>query len=524
MNYSDKTGAGTPYPQMKKEALPDVSWENTKKAKKVYSSLEFALAILCLVLGYAFNKFVIGGKSPWIMSLVMLSAACVFVFFTLRLGGKINGAVAVYLAGAAVFSLSFVLCSSAEILFFCGAGAVFCLMLAIHKSFDEKIEKYPGVFFDADSIKALFAKPFSSFASIFSALFSKAENKAKASKAFLWTLLGLVVSIIPTAIVVSILSYDEGFASIISGMKLENIDFGAHIVSIIFAFPIAMYVFGLWDSSLSGKLASFDAENSKRVKSKIRCIPVPVVIAAVTPILIVYVIFFFSQLDYYVSAFKGELAGGYEIYSAFAREGFFELCAVSVINAAMVAFMYYFMKRKEKAILMRIYTIVISLFTLVLIATAISKMYLYIEAYGLTVTRVYTTAFMIVLALVFLFLIVRMITKRFNFVFCSLIAASLVLASFAVFDAPALISHYNTEKIIEGKNWTLDIGYYEDLGAAAVPDAVRIAENCSGKNRREAQKFLSSYSETLNEEDRGSFYMSIPEIKAKKALAGWKDE
>ena len=64
-------------------------------------------------------------------------------------------------------------------------------------------------------------------------------------------------------------------------------------------------------------------------------LPRALLCAAVTPILAVYVIFFISQWSYYVSAFTNVLPADLT-YAAYAREGFFQLCGVSALNAAML--------------------------------------------------------------------------------------------------------------------------------------------------------------------------------------------
>lgn len=504
----------SPYEQ--KQCIP---YSAEPKKKRVFNTAEIVLAVICIVFGYTFNKFVIDGNSPWIMTLIMVSVAVLAVVFEACLGGKINSASIGFALAAAVFSLAFVLCSETSIVVLCALASLFSLVMSIHKTFDKEVEKIPGVFFDFDCVKALFAKPFASFGDLFAAIFSRGgEKKKKTPRLVFWVLIGLILSIIPTVIVVSLLSYDEAFNELISKIQFDNADFWTHVVCFVFGVPIAMYAFGLWMSSVDRKLKGFNQDSSKTVKSKIRFIPAPVIIAMITPVLIVYIVFFFSQFDYYVSAFSGQLAEGYEVYSKFAREGFFQLCTVTVINAFMCGIMYYFMKRKENSILMKIYTIVISLFTLILIATAFSKMYLYITYYGLTVNRVYTALFMLVEALIFIFLIVRMFVKRFNFTIAYVICTSVVLAAFAVLNAPAMISHFNTEKVLSGESWVLDVEYYEQLGAAAVPDALRIEEYCTGANRAEAKKFLDNYKISLEEENESSLCMTLPEIKAANSL------
>jgi hypothetical protein len=100
--------------------------------------------------------------------------------------------------------------------------------------------------------------------------------------------------------------------------------------------------------------------------------------AAALPILVIYCIFFASQGKVYLSAFSGVLPQNFS-YAEYAREGFFQLCSVSIINLIIIVAVITFMKKKTKAasVLLKIVSLIFSVFTLVLIATAIAKLVMY---------------------------------------------------------------------------------------------------------------------------------------------------
>ena len=122
---------------------------------------------------------------------------------------------------------------------------------------------------------------------------------------------------------------------------------------------------------------------------------------------VVYLFFFVSQWDYYLSAFTGKLPEGVVNYAEYARSGFFELCTVSAINLVIITAIALFMKRSGNGekIFLRIVSALFSVMTLVLIGTALAKMYLYIDRFGLTVKRLLSSWLMIVIALIFVFVI-----------------------------------------------------------------------------------------------------------------------
>ena len=111
----------------------------------------------------------------------------------------------------------------------------------------------------------------------------------------------------------------------------------------------------------------------------------------------------FPSLSYFTGAFSNILPDGFS-YSSYAREGFFQLCAVTVINALVILCGDVFCRRREGRThaSVRSFITVLCVFTLGLIATAVSKMAMYIGIYGLTKLRVYTTWFMALLALLFM--------------------------------------------------------------------------------------------------------------------------
>ncbi len=64
---------------------------------------------------------------------------------------------------------------------------------------------------------------------------------------------------------------------------------------------------------------------------------------------------------------------------------------------------------------MQAFIIALSLFTVLLIAIAISKLVMYIDIYGLSVTRVYAAWFIVLIAIFFVLVILREFMPEFRF-------------------------------------------------------------------------------------------------------------
>lgn len=490
--------------------------------KRSYTTRETAIAVFMLVAGYFYIRLFVNAESRIGKTLfVFLLTASSAVFINL-LGKRITACAALSGAVCLAFGISYTLCPPGA------SGLISAIIIHlsyiyfIYKCFDSSIEGAPGILFDFEIAKAAFSYPFSSFGAIFPAVFAPRRKKSgKNSKIALYVILGLLVSIIPTIIIAGLLSYDESFAELIG--NIGDIDLSEYIISAIFGLPAAMYLFGLWISSVDRKHPNFNEAHCRNIRSKYRVAPTAAVISAVTPILIVYALFFFSQLSYFTSAFSGKLPEGYS-FSAYARSGFFELCAVTLINTAILAAMYLFTKRKNALKNdggIKAYIILICLSNLILIATAISKMLLYINTYGLTLLRVYTTWFMLTLALVFAVYIVSLLVKKIKIVPTALAIILIMSGAAALSNVPKLVSSYNTERIMSGEVLNLDEDYFDELGAAAVPDAVRLekSDKASETTKSAATHFLDRYKAHLKVKDSDCiFSFNVTDAAAEEAL------
>ena len=126
----------------------------------------------------------------------------------------------------------------------------------------------------------------------------------------------------------------------------------------------------------------------------------------------------FSQTAYFFSAFSGILPTGYEFTIAeYARRGFFETEAIAFINLLLMGGILWKSVRRENGelnpILKGIMTF-ISIFTVLFIITALSKMVMYISEYGLTVLRLCTSVFMIATAVVIVAFIIRVFNPELD--------------------------------------------------------------------------------------------------------------
>jgi hypothetical protein len=154
-------------------------------------------------------------------------------------------------------------------------------------------------------------------------------------------------------------------------------------------------------------------------------------------------------------------------YAEYARRGFFELCTVAGINLAVLT-VAHLVARRESVRVLRAETVALCLFTLLLIVTALSKMVMYINVYGLTQLRVYTTWFMLVLFFIFAVIAVRQF-KKFNAFRVLLTGFVILFLALNYGNIDGRIAAYNIDRYKNATLESLDVEALSRLSEAAVP-------------------------------------------------------
>lgn len=217
------------------------------------------------------------------------------------------------------------------------------------------------------------------------------------------------------------------------------------------------------------------------------------ILSFMSAISLCYLFYLFSQLAYFFSAFKGFLPDGEITYAQYARKGFFEMCVIAVINFVLVSAAMLLAKKQEGKICLPIKLLAtfVAVFTLVIIATAISKMVLYINEYGMTVRRLTTSAFMVFLAVVFISVILRIYIGKINVVKTALLTAGCVVLLLGVVNVNRICAKYNYESYIAGRHKTVDVEALYNLGDEGIPYIVKLADDKKASVKKMAKQYLA---------------------------------
>lgn len=158
-------------------------------------------------------------------------------------------------------------------------------------------------------------------------------------------------------------------------------------------------------------------------------------------------------------------------YSEYARRGFFELVAVSALVVPLLLLADWSASEADRParLVVRILSVLQIGLLSVIMASAIKRMLLYVENYGLTELRLYTTAFMAGLALLLVWFCVTVLRGRRQAFAAGAVAVALhVLFVLNLLNPDALIVRVNTARAAAGGS--LDAAYVGHLSADAVPE------------------------------------------------------
>lgn len=126
---------------------------------------------------------------------------------------------------------------------------------------------------------------------------------------------------------------------------------------------------------------------------------------AIAAVLVIYAVYAYFEFTY---LFGGRLPAEYT-YAAYARQGFFELIAVSIINLTLFGLALRYAKKSRGAY--ALYAALIAA-TVLLLVSAATRLILYIGAYGLTFNRILPLAFMGYLLFVLILCAVRLAKEK----------------------------------------------------------------------------------------------------------------
>lgn len=373
---------------------PEKTMYDTKVKENFHIYGIASLIYACL---YAFCMY---KNDAGVTYLIFIAGSIIFICFCLqKLEVKLKNESIFYFISMLLLSISTFCTDDGRIIFFNKLGVflltISMLLGAVYDTKKWNLGKYLG------SICQVCVMAVGEVVRPFSDAVWYCKNKLdKKNSKYLYVLLGLVITV-PLFIVVFALlvSADAVFRDMASQMfadwSMADLFWICFMIGFMFLASYGILTF------LCRKTLKEEVTDSRKWEPLI-AIPIATIMSAL------YLVFSVIQIVY---LFIGnmQLPEGYT-YAEYAREGFFQLLAVSILNLIMVLIGLYFFKPSKglKGIL-----IVMSACTFIMIASSAMRMIIYIQYYYLTFLRILVLWTLVVLALVFIGVIIYTVKENF---------------------------------------------------------------------------------------------------------------
>lgn len=331
-----------------------------------------------------------------------------------------------------------------------------------------RLENKISIYILSDMLQQLFVTPFSNFTGCFTGV-RQIFIQNKKGKSVLSGVIGILFFLPVLILVISLLiNADAAFESLMDKIQFTVTENMIELLrDIILGLPVACYLYGLvYGNRYRRHAGNHTLESVNNGVGAFRIVPDIAGYSAMTALSVVYAIFFLAQTTYLFSAFSDNLPHSMT-YAEYARRGFFELCAVSGINLGVIAAAHLLVKR-DKIKILKAETTALCVFTIALIATAMSKMAMYIDYYGLTRLRAYTSWFMLLLLFLFIIVLLRQL-RSFNGTRIAAVGCICLFLALCYGNVDGMIAKYNIDRYQSGTLKDLDVKAFSELSDGAVP-------------------------------------------------------
>ena len=359
-------------PAQKMEEKPDT--EYTKSMRRQFPLFGIGCLLYSAFYAFCLYRNASGSTYPFFVA----GTLCCFFFSIKKLGVPFKKDSVFYITGITLLGISNCMTASPQILRMNKWG-IFLLtfLLMLHTFYDDKTWNFSNYFFAVfrtiGSFFCCLVSPFGDMVSYFDA--KKQEKNAKKSY-FLPAFAGFIISLpLLFCITLLLVSADAVFADMLSRlMEALNIWTTIEIISLMAVVFFSSY------AVLSGLCRK---EVKEQIKEKNRFDSVIAIVIS-SLLCLLYIIFSVVQILY---LFIGnmQLPENYT-YARYARQGFFQLLIVSMINFLIVLiFLHLFQESKT----LRVILTMICGCTFIMIFSSAMRMIMYIRYYDLTFLRIF---------------------------------------------------------------------------------------------------------------------------------------
>lgn len=299
-------------------------------------------------------------------------------------------------------------------------------------------------------------------------------NKSKTFKNCIYILIGLSISLPIAAILMSLfMSADAVFADAMDTVyNLIGLDFTNLFPDVVIGFILGLFLASMLIGLKYGEKKQIPAT---KIGNSIESIIIGTFLTIINIFIIAFVAF---QFVYLFGGTVNITASGMS-YADYARRGFFELSAASGIIFAIALFVLIMTKKngKKLPLWIQLSTVCLCVCNGVLLVSAVKRMLLYVDVYGLSVKRVLTLWFMCIIGLCLAWIIIKCFVNKMDLM--KWIGFTIILSAcvLSLTNTERIIAKYNVDRYLSSPaENSIDIYYLSQLSYSAVPEIVRLKD------------------------------------------------
>ena len=227
-------------------------------------------------------------------------------------------------------------------------------------------------------------------------------NREKTNK-ILNAVFGIIVGIVFSIVILLLLmSADDYFNKFVSKAFISiNLDFSKIMQFVIFF----IIIFSIGVNLMRNRYIVMKENKTRKIDHII-------IISMLSVINLVFVLFLISEVSKLCGNFL-QIPKGY-IYSSYAREGFFQLLFVTIINFSIILYLIYKTNVIKENKIIRNLVLILIAFSVLLIFNSYYRMFLYIGKFGFTNLRLQVILFLLMELILFGIIIKKIINKVNN--------------------------------------------------------------------------------------------------------------
>ena len=287
----------------------------------------------------------------------------------------------------------------------------------------------------------------------------------------------------------------------------SSIDFSGFIIRLILIICIFIYL-----SSFFYNITKYEEEpvleNDTNESKKIESMTLKMVLTALN---IVYLIFCIIQIN---SLFMQKTNINYADY---ARQGFFQLMIVSIINLIVILIAKKYGEENNKYI--NFMEILMIIFTFIIIVSSAVRMYFYEQVYGYTLLRLLVYCVLLTEAILLIPTILYILNKHRNLIKTYFTIIVVMYIGMNIINFDAIIANRNINRYIEtGK---IDLEYLEkEMGTDAISNIIEILEieNADDTVKKETLRYIDEVYTNLKNENTDFRNFNLSKLLSKKAI------